>query len=151
MHSARNTIGDKRRAGAIDHYIGSRLRTARQLAQLSQQRLGAEIGVTFQQIQKYEAGVSRMSASTLHKIALVLNQPVSFFFPALEAEEHPSEAAYPSELRQLTNFLNTPEGVDLNNAFRQIKDTKLRRSVVALVQSIADDPRYAVKSKPERE
>jgi transcriptional regulator with XRE-family HTH domain len=108
---------------------------------MSQEKLGESLGITFQQIQKYEKGTNRIGASRLQHIARVLTVPVSFFFedapgsPSLEGSaggvaERPS-ASY------VVDFLSSSEGVQLNKAFIRIKDPKIRRKVIELVRAMA--------------
>lgn len=136
-----------RRPNPIDIHVGSRVRLQRMLRGISQEKLGEKLGLTFQQIQKYEKGVNRIGASRLFDLANVLNVPVQFFYdeapvdqarvqPQLGFAERPSEA-------YIFEFLNTREGLELNRAFAKISDPRSRRAVVELVRAIAqehDDP-----------
>jgi transcriptional regulator with XRE-family HTH domain len=102
---------------------------------MSQQKLGAAIGLTFQQVQKYEIGTNRMGASRLHQIAAVLNVPVSFFF---EGAPHSAGSHGPApSLGYVTEFLATTEGLALTKAFTRIKSTNLKRCIVRLVEEIS--------------
>jgi transcriptional regulator with XRE-family HTH domain len=107
---------------------------------MSQEKLGEHLGITFQQIQKYEKGTNRIGASRLQHIARVLSVPVSFFF-----EDAPGGAAEPGELAErqpahyVVDFLSSSEGIQLNKAFIRVKDAKVRRRIIALVRSIAGD------------
>jgi transcriptional regulator with XRE-family HTH domain len=123
----------------IDKHVGSRVRMRRKMLSMSQTKLGDALGVSFQQIQKYEKGTSRISASRLQHTAHVLQVPVTFFFEgapsvpgALQVKGTAPSAAYVSD------FLATSEGLALTKAFMQIKDKKLRRRIVGLVEEIAD-------------
>lgn len=106
------------------------------LAGLSQEKLGDALGLTFQQVQKYEKGSNRIGASRLQQISKILKVPPSFFF-----ENAPTGEAFASEgLAESTNmvdFLSTVEGLQLNKSFASIKDPKVRRKIVELVTSIA--------------
>lgn len=123
---------------AIDTFVGSRVRMRRQLLGLSQERLADQIGVTFQQVQKYEKGMNRIGASRLQRIAEVLSTSPSFFFQQDESEPlglgglETSVAADP-----VAEFLHSKEGLALNRAFLKITDTQLREKIVALVKAMA--------------
>jgi transcriptional regulator with XRE-family HTH domain len=117
----------------IDINVGARIRLRRQLLGFSQTRLAESLGVTFQQVQKYEKGINRVGASRLQAIATVFDVPVSFFFEdsaAPEAEVEPLE-------NDFTQVLETPEAIALNTAFAKIEDSEVRRKVLSLVKSIA--------------
>ena len=120
----------------IDIHVGARVRMRRFLVGMSQGRLAEQLGVTFQQVQKYEKGMSRISASRLQTIANVFEVPVSFFFENIADNSHLesdplSDAADASLLTQ--------DGVALNRAFVRIKSAKVRRSIIELVKLLADD------------
>ena len=120
----------------IDVHVGARVRMRRFLLGMSQGKLAEQLGVTFQQVQKYEKGLSRISASRLQMIATVFGVPVSFFFEniadhALQEADPLSDAADASLLTQ--------DGVALNKAFVRIRSAKVRRSIVELVKLLADD------------
>jgi len=119
----------------VDRYVGSRVRMRRIMLGMSQERLGEALGLTFQQIQKYEKGTNRVGASRIQQIAEALRIPVSFLF-----EGGPSgtpgggEGASPT---YVSDFLATSEGLALTRAFTRISDSKLRRAIVDLVEQIA--------------
>jgi transcriptional regulator with XRE-family HTH domain len=123
---------------AIDSYIGSQVRMRRQLLGLSQERLADQIGVTFQQVQKYEKGMNRIGASRLQRIAEVLNTSPSFFF-----QQDPNEPLSLAGLDLMVTadpvaeFLQSKEGLALNKAFMKITDMHLREKIVALVKAMA--------------
>ncbi|MBN9020093.1 MAG: helix-turn-helix transcriptional regulator [Rhizobiales bacterium] len=130
---------NKKQPNPIDIHVGSRVRLRRMMQGMSQEKLGESLGITFQQIQKYEKGTNRIGASRLQHIASVLEVPVSFFF-----EDAPGAATEPgfAESRPaafVTDFLASAEGLQLNKAFVRIKDAKLRRRIVELVRSIAGE------------
>lgn len=112
----------------------------RMLAGISQEKLGDALGLTFQQIQKYEKGANRISASRLQNIAKILGVPVSFFFDGAPIGEDIAgglnDAPGPS---YVADFLSTSEGVQLNKAFVRITDPKVRRRIIDLVESLASD------------
>jgi len=122
----------------VDKYVGSRVRMRRIMLGMSQEKLGEALGLTFQQVQKYEKGTNRVGASRIQQIAEILQVPVSFLFeggPTGTAKaDGSSEAASPS---YVSDFLATSEGLSLTRAFTRISDSKLRRSIVDLVEQIA--------------
>lgn len=126
----------------IDIHVGSRLRLRRMMMGMSQEKLGEQLGLTFQQIQKYEKGTNRIGASRLYQLAQVLDIPVHFFFEELSFQETsmatPSFKDAPSE-NFVLEFLSTREGLELNRAFVQITDPKVRRKVIDLVRALSDE------------
>ncbi|ANM07679.1 XRE family transcriptional regulator protein (plasmid) [Rhizobium phaseoli] len=122
---------------AIDSYVGARIRTRRQLLGMSQERLAEQIGVTFQQVQKYEKGINRIGASRLQRIAEVLHTSPSFFFEQGDSEL----VAVPGlggrdRTDPVAEFLQTKEGLVLNRAFLKIADPDIRASIIALVTAM---------------
>jgi len=130
----------------VDKYVGSRVRMRRIMLGMSQEKLGEALGLTFQQVQKYEKGTNRVGASRIQQISEILQVPVSFLFEGgptgLASPDGFSEGASPS---YISDFLATSEGLALTRAFTRIADTKLRRSIVYLVEQIAD--REAVEKR----
>ena len=123
----------------VDQHVGSRVRLRRMLLGMSQERLGESMGLTFQQVQKYEKGVNRIGASRLFQISKILDVPVQFFFeeaPHTEARTAQGLAEPDSEAFIL-EFLNSREGLELNRAFVKIADPKVRKSVVDLVRALS--------------
>jgi transcriptional regulator with XRE-family HTH domain len=122
----------------VDKYVGSRVRMRRIMLSMSQEKLGEALGLTFQQVQKYEKGTNRVGASRIQQIAEILQIPVSFLFeggPAGTANaDRTIEGPSPS---YVSDFLATSEGLALTRAFTRIGDAKLRRSIVELVEQIA--------------
>ncbi|HEY4774044.1 MAG TPA: helix-turn-helix domain-containing protein [Xanthobacteraceae bacterium] len=125
----------------IDRHVGSRVRMRRMMLGMSQEKLGDALGLTFQQVQKYEKGANRIGASRLQQISLILQVPVSFFFDGAPSPEGSrsgdlSEAPSPS---YVSDFLATSDGLALTKAFVKIKKAKLRRRIVELVEEIAGE------------
>ncbi len=121
---------------SVDVYVGARLRMRRAMLGMSQSKLGSVLGVTFQQIQKYEKGVNRISASRLKQAASVFDVDVDWFYeggPADQSAKGFAEGARPLDVQ----FLSTTEGFKLNRAFTRIKDPKVRRKIIDLVESLA--------------
>src|ERR1700675_3073178 len=128
----------KKTPNPIDKHVGSRVRMRRMMLSMSQEKLGDALGLTFQQVQKYEKGANRIGASRLQQISNILQVPVAFFFEgAPNAPGHTdgmSEAPSPA---YVSDFLATSDGLALTKAFMGIKDAKLRRRIVDLVEQIA--------------
>ena len=116
-----------------DRHVGARVRMRRMMLEMSQTNLGDALGLTFQQVQKYEKGANRVGASRLQHIAHILQVPVSFFFEGLPL---PSEASS-EEGAYIDHFLATSDGLSLTKHFMRIKDPKTRRRIVDLVEQIA--------------
>ncbi|MFT0859640.1 helix-turn-helix domain-containing protein [Ancylobacter sp. G4_0304] len=130
----------KKSPNPIDKHVGSRVRMRRMMVGMSQEKLGESLGITFQQIQKYEKGTNRIGASRLQNISSVLSVPVAFFFegaPTGTAGEGFAEDASPA---YVSDFLATSEGLALTRAFTRIADPKVRRRIVDLVEALAEAP-----------
>ena len=130
----------KKAPNPIDKHVGSRVRMRRMMLSMSQEKLGDALGLTFQQVQKYEKGTNRIGASRLQQIAHILQVPVSFFFdgaphlPGVVRHDGMAEAPSPA---YVSDFLATSDGLALTKAFMRITDSKLRRRIVDLVEQIA--------------
>ncbi|MGY5779777.1 helix-turn-helix domain-containing protein [Rhizobium sp. LEGMi135b] len=123
----------------IDAYVGSRVRTRRLMLGMSQERLAEQIGVTFQQVQKYEKGTNRIGASRLQAIAGVLAVPVAFFFQQDNSQPLNTDGLGAiNGLEDLSDFLTSKEGLSLNKAFMKINDPSVRQSVLTLIKSLAN-------------
>lgn len=139
--SGERTAMAARKPHHIDVHVGSRVRLRRMFIGMSQERLGEQMSLTFQQIQKYEKGTNRIGASRLFQLAEVLSVPVGFFFEGLEAPVQGAGAGGFAEANSesyVMNFLDSREGVELNRAFVRIKDPKVRKSIVDMVRAMAD-------------
>ena len=122
----------------VDRYVGSRVRMRRIMLGMSQEKLGEGLGLTFQQIQKYEKGINRVGASRLQQIAHILHVPVEFFFEgAPGATGAIPDAPDTPSLVHVSEFLATPDGLTLVAGFVKIRSAKLRRSIVELVSYLA--------------
>lgn len=124
----------KNRFDPVDVAVGNRIRVQRLLSDMSQSALGEAIGVTFQQVQKYEKGANRVGASRLTQIAKALRVPIKTFFDEGEEQEDGPKADTAFE------FLAVPGALELVQAYAQIDDSKLRRLLVALVKDMVDAP-----------
>ena len=122
--------------GPIDVHVGKRVRIRRRLLGLSQTDLGNAVGLTFQQIQKYERGANRISASVLFRLSEVLDVPVSFFFddmPATIMDGDKTRAAGKPDL----GAFGSQDARELVHAYYRIQDPKTRRSMFDLAKSLA--------------
>ena len=134
-------MANKKSPDPVDRHVGARIRMRRLMLKFSQTQLGDALGLTFQQVQKYEKGSNRVGASRLQHIASILQVPVSFFF-----EEAPINRSEPAQISDapspefVTAFVSTTEGLKLIRAFTSIKNTTLRRCIVQLVEQIARPP-----------
>jgi transcriptional regulator with XRE-family HTH domain len=123
----------------IDSAVGSRIRAQRGVRNISQTELAEAIGVTFQQVQKYENATNRVSASRLHQIAHTLQVPVEFFFrEAVQADDEDEAGESP-----VTEFLNCSNSVELMRAFIAIEDPAVQEALVALVRAVSERKRSA--------
>jgi transcriptional regulator with XRE-family HTH domain len=114
----------------------------RVLIGMSQEKLGERLGLTFQQVQKYEKGTNRIGASRLSQISDILTVPVSYFFEGAPTQQQGGGFSEASST-YVVDFLSTTEGLQLNKAFTRIADPKVRRKVVELVKALAGDEEAA--------
>jgi transcriptional regulator with XRE-family HTH domain len=123
----------KKSPSAVDRQVGVRVRMRRLMLDMSQQKLAAALGLSFQQVQKYESGSNRIGAGRLQQLAEILEVPVSFFF-----EDFPTagrkQAALPS---YISDFLKTDDGLALTKAFMSLRDARQRRCLVILAEAMA--------------
>lgn len=123
-----------RRLDPLDVLVGKRIRTQRLARKMSQSELGKHLGITFQQIQKYESGVNRVGAGRLQSIAKMFELPVSVFF----GEDSATQDASVETNETVLNFLNTARAMKLVKDFSRVKDPAMQQAIVALVEKIAD-------------
>jgi transcriptional regulator with XRE-family HTH domain len=144
----------KKAPNPIDRHVGSRVRMRRILLGMSQEKLGEALGLTFQQIQKYEKGTNRIGASRLQQISRTLNVPPAFFFDGAPLPDgagmengaaHSAVAESPNS-NFVLDFIATAEGLHLNKAFARIQDSKVRKRIIDLVESLAGDAATAAGS-----
>lgn len=138
----------KKKANPVDAHVGYRVRLRRMLIGMSQERLGDLLGLTFQQVQKYERGINRIGAGRLYEVAEILGVPISFFYEGMDGVQVPAEngnghgnghgngSEKPSAVM---DFLSSNEGIQLSTAYMGIKDVKVRRKILDLVRSISTD------------
>jgi transcriptional regulator with XRE-family HTH domain len=135
----------KKAPNPTDKHVGSRVRMRRMMLGMSQEKLGDALGLTFQQVQKYEKGTNRIGASRLQQIAHILQVQVSFFFegaPVAMAGARPDGLAEAPSPAYVSDFLATSDGLALTKSFMKIRDAKLRRRIVDLVEQIASSEKH---------
>ena len=135
----------KRDKDFVDTFIGARLRTRRLMMHMSQEALGERLSLTFQQIQKYEKGINRISASRLYEISKILDVPLGYFFESLEHEEGYDNRTHGVSEEEQTlppylDFLSSVEGRRLNLAFASIQEGSVRKSLLELISHLAKSP-----------
>jgi transcriptional regulator with XRE-family HTH domain len=124
-----------KKANPIDGQVGNRVRIRRMLIGMSQEKLGDHLGLTFQQVQKYEKGINRIGAGRLFEIARILDVPIDFFYDGVGTpSDGVGEARAP-----VMEFVSSTEGLQLSLAFMKIKDPKVRKRVLDLVKSLAEE------------
>jgi transcriptional regulator with XRE-family HTH domain len=121
----------------IDRHVGLRIRMRRKELGISQERLAESIGLTFQQVQKYERAANRVSASKLWEMSRALNTSISYFYEGLSDTPEPAGSNLPRETVQ--DFLMTPEGLELASSFPKIPQGRLRRKILDLVRVMSED------------
>ncbi|MBB4186380.1 helix-turn-helix domain-containing protein [Sinorhizobium terangae] len=132
---------NKKDPNPIDTFVGSRVRMRRLMVGLSQEKLADGLGITFQQVQKYEKGTNRIGASRLQAIADILGVHPSFFFQ--REDDKPSgrdSAGDMHESNEISSFVASKEGIALNRAFLKIADPVLRKKIISLVAAMAQAP-----------
>ncbi len=135
--AARLRLPRKKAPNPIDQHVGSRVRMRRIMLAMSQEKLGAALGLTFQQVQKYEKGANRIGASRLQQISHILQVPVAFFFEGALAPHGSNGSAL--SMAEIDDFVSDLDGLRLIGAFMRIDNATLRRRIVMLVQEIAGD------------
>jgi transcriptional regulator with XRE-family HTH domain len=133
-------VATKKSPNPTDRHVGARVRMRRMMLSMSQEKLGDALGLTFQQVQKYEKGTNRIGASRLQHISRILQVPISFLFEG--APEIPGQTTGMGEAPSpayVADFLSTSEGLALTKAFTRIQDGKLRRRIVDLVEEISGE------------
>jgi transcriptional regulator with XRE-family HTH domain len=136
----RRKVVPKKQANPIDIQVGNRVRIRRMLVGMSQEKLGDLLGLTFQQVQKYEKGVNRIGAGRLFEVSRILGVPIDFFYEGM-AEQMAGQAGFaePEETPPVMEFVSSGEGLQLSLAFMKIKDVKVRKRVLDLVKSLAEE------------
>ena len=132
----------KKQGSQIDVHVGGRVRLRRMLVGMSQEKLGDLLGLTFQQVQKYEKGANRIGAGRLYQIARILDVPVQFFFddmPQSAAPAKSSEVRHPDLAPLVMDYVTSVEGLQLNRHFFRIRDMRVRRRFLDLVKALAGE------------
>ncbi len=122
----------------VDLHVGARIRMRRKLLGISQERLADDLGLTFQQVQKYERGANRVSASKLYEIARSLKTSIAYFFEGL-ADPTTSDGEGDSGEQSVHDFLMTAEGLELASVFPRVPQPRVRRRLLELVRSMAEE------------
>src|SRR5262245_62005584 len=138
--AVRYTTRAKKAPKPIDQHVGRRVRMRRIMLAMSQVKLGAALGLTFQQVQKYEKGANRIGASRLQQISDILQVPVAFFFEGAPnaSAPHGSDGSALS-MAQIDDFVSDLDGLKLIRAFMRIDNAAVRCRIVMLVREIAGD------------
>ncbi len=131
---------DDKAPNPVDLHVGGRVRMRRKFLGLSQEGLAEHLDLTFQQVQKYERGSNRISASKLYEISKALGAPVAYFFEGYGEDEHRDSFNESASEQSVHSFLMTTEGIELAEAFPRIKPSKLRRNILDLVRSLSEAP-----------
>ena len=136
----RYTIATKKAPNPVDKHVGSRVRMRRKMLAMSQTQLADALGLTFQQVQKYEKGTNRMGASRLQQMSDILQVPVEFFFEGAPnaSAPHDSDGSTLS-VAQIDDFISDSSGLRLIGAFMRIDNASMRPRIVMLVQEIVGD------------
>ncbi|RDI62195.1 helix-turn-helix domain-containing protein [Microvirga subterranea] len=127
----------KKSTGSIDKEIGSRVRMRRISIGMSQEKLGDMLGLTFQQVQKYEKGTNRISVSRLVDIAKILGVDIHFFFNGIKSIKDDGGFSEEASPPYISEVMSTPEGLQLIRTFTNIKNSRVRKSIVQLVSALA--------------
>lgn len=128
---------DSKLPSGIDRVVGQRIRWRRRELKLTQERLGELLELTFQQVQKYEKGVNRVSAGRLYEIAGVLGVPINYFFEGAEEFLEAEQAEFAEDEDEPHAPVMTPETLELISAFQKIEDLSLRKSLLNTVRAAA--------------
>lgn len=142
----KNPMKKKGKANSIDEHVGMRLRQKRSLLNLSQEKLAESLGITFQQVQKYENGANRISASRLYQLSKTLSVPVSFFFDSYEGPVSYKKGlaggmaeGKQAGLKGQEDLMQRKETLELVRVYYSLKDPKLRKDLLKLVKSMAEN------------
>lgn len=129
----------RNKQNALDAYIGARLRLRRLLLDMSQETLAAKLSITFQQVQKYEKGVNRISAGRLFELSKALDVPVQYFYDGLDKPDRVPVDGFEEDegVNPYLEFVSSGEGVELNNAFLKISDANMRRRLLGVIADLA--------------
>ncbi|HMK70016.1 MAG TPA: helix-turn-helix domain-containing protein [Xanthobacteraceae bacterium] len=126
-----------RNPSSTDAHVGKRLRMRRLMLRMSQEMLADALGVTFQQVQKYEKGINRISAGRLRDISRIVGLPIQFFFEGLPETKAETKGSRDALQALASDFLASSDGIAIAKTFNQIKSRAIRRSIVQVIKSIA--------------
>lgn len=131
-------IGKKGRASSVDEHVGSRLKQRRTLMGLSQEKLAESVGITFQQVQKYENGANRVSAGRLYEFSKILNVPVSFFFDTLGASANAAGMAENDQagFDHEDDVMSRRETMDLVRTYYQVQNEEQRKDLLKMIKTM---------------
>jgi transcriptional regulator with XRE-family HTH domain len=149
--NSRDLSNAMKRVHPIDKHVGARLRMRRLMLDMSQSDLAHTLGLTFQQVQKYEKGANRVSASRLQRLCDVLQVPVSFFFDGVAPADgllNAATAETEGEALAIDGFLATSDGLALVTAYTRVRNAGVRRAIVALVEQIVAEPVGRMTGEP---
>jgi transcriptional regulator with XRE-family HTH domain len=130
----------RKQANPIDAQVGNRVRLRRMLVGMSQEKLAEMLGLTFQQVQKYEKGINRIGAGRLYQVAHILGVPIGYFYEdVVEHQRSDAVTVNHHATPPVMEFVSSGEGLQLALAFMRIKGPKVRKRVIDLVKSLAYD------------
>jgi transcriptional regulator with XRE-family HTH domain len=131
----------KKQTNPIDAQVGNRVRLRRMLVGMSQEKLGEMLGLTFQQVQKYEKGVNRIGAGRLFQVAQILGVPINYFYEGATSQLNGAAGGFAEseDTPPVMEFLSSGEGLQLSLAFMRIKDIKVRKRLLELVKSLSHE------------
>lgn len=133
----------KKQPSSIDAHVGSRVRLRRMLIGMSQEKLGELLGLTFQQVQKYEKGANRIGASRLYDISTILNVPVQYFFEELPQATNNGLNGHgmsePDREPFVMDFVSSTEGLQLIRSYTKVTDPRVRKRILELVKSLGGE------------
>lgn len=140
-----NQTTKKRSPNPVDVHVGERLRSRRVLLGISQEKLADAVGITFQQVQKYERGANRVSASRLWQFSKILDAPISYFFDSFSEPKNPVTVGLSDNLQEGfahdANVMEQKETIDLIREYYSIPDPKLRRDLFKMIKTMAANMR----------
>jgi transcriptional regulator with XRE-family HTH domain len=136
-------MSDERSPNQVDQHIGARMRLRRLTMSVSQERLAEMLGLTFQQVQKYEKGVNRVAASRLWDVAKALDVPVSYFFEGLDGGADMQGVSEGSADTPVFDLIASPDGAQLAAAYSTIDSPRVRRGLLELMRALANDDQMA--------
>jgi len=145
VSNIKSTTLPKKQANPIDGQVGNRLRLRRMMIGMSQEKLGELLGLTFQQVQKYEKGVNRIGAGRLFEIARILGVPIQYFYESVTEQLASTPGFAERDSQPVLEFVSSGDGLQLSLAYMRIKDPKVRKRVLDLVKSLAEDTSESAK------